>query len=127
MPTKDKTKVIQMISNLRTIIFALAVGLLALAGTSLASSVEHGKPVPAQVTSAKLSADKKSWTVGAKLIKGCRGPDVWWSKAGTYVKFTVEDKNASFTRGQTLKVRWMKYSGMTPKGPVSSTSWQLAP
>lgn len=116
-----------MIHSFRTTLFMAALLVFALSAASVASNVEYGKPVPAQVTSVQQSADKNSWTIGAKLLKGCRGPDVSWSKAGKYLKFTVVDKNISFAKGQTLQIRWMKYGAMGANGPVSGTSWELAP
>ena len=102
--------------------------LLCLQTLTLASNVEYGTPASAQVVAVKKSAEGPNYRdLTVKLLDGCKGSGLSWHKAGTTVQFTVFDKNSTFAAGQKIKVRWMRYSAMSPNGPVSGTSWGLVP
>lgn len=112
--------------------FSIIVLLVAfyLTGSVLASNVEYGTPVKAQIVSAKAEPGKVKgrWVLKAELLESCRGPGIKGTSKGAVVeiKATVQ-LGTSFSQGQKLQVRWMKYGAMGSNGPVSGTSWEIAP
>jgi len=98
---------------------------IAMAGIVLASNVELGPPVKGELLSIKQVKNIRMLEV--RLKENSLGPGMKQTKSGTVVTCRAEDNSVALKVGQTVKVQWRYYSAMGENGPVSATSWQLAP
>lgn len=96
-----------------------------------ASSVQQSSVLKAVVTSVKaVDPAKGHWNLTVTLQENPEPPPAQAGKfqKGSIVPVTVKgQRGRSFKKGDAVSVRWQWYSGMTPTGPMSALSWQLAP
>ena len=106
--------------------------ILLLAAPNMASNMNAGPPLKAQVVQAKKANPRNNtWVVSAVLLEEPHVPKSGYYKAsdfkkGTVVSFECVNERKSFKPSEMIKVRWQQYGAMGPDGPVGGLSWKYA-